>query len=60
MPKELASILSMAVLVVVSLGLAFGLMLALDGVFRGDTDRIFEAIIFSLAAIALVCLVLAD
>jgi hypothetical protein len=58
--QDLASIISLVVLVVVGLGLGAGLMLALDGAFRGDTDRIFEAGIFTVAIIALVCAVLAN
>ena len=53
--QELASIISIAAVVVFSLGLAVALMLAWDGVFRGRGSMGFEAIIFTAAIVALVC-----
>jgi hypothetical protein len=54
-PMQDTSIIPMAVLVVAGLGLAVGLILELDRVFRGDTNRTFEAFVFALAIVALVC-----
>jgi hypothetical protein len=53
--QDVASIIPIAVLVVAGLGLAVGLIFELDRVFRGDTNRTFEAFVFALAIVALVC-----
>jgi hypothetical protein len=52
---DLASIVAMAALAACGLCLAIGLMLSLDGLFRGRTSMAFEAIIFTAAIVALVC-----
>jgi hypothetical protein len=56
--QELASIISIAAVVVFSLGLAVALMLAWDGVFRGRGSMGFEAIIYTAAIVALVCAII--
>jgi hypothetical protein len=56
--QDLASIISVAAVVVFSLGLAVALILALNGVFRRRSSMGFEAIIFTTAIVALVCAII--
>jgi hypothetical protein len=56
--QDLASFISIAAVVVFSLGLAVALILALDGVFRGRSSMGFEAILFTAAIVALVCAII--
>jgi hypothetical protein len=51
--QDLASIISVAAVVVFSLGLAVALILTLNGVFRRRSSMGFEAIIFTAAIVAL-------
>jgi hypothetical protein len=51
---------AMALVATAGLCLAVGLMLALDGLFRGHTSMAFEAIIFTAAIVALVCAIFFD
>ena len=57
---DLASIAAIAALAVGGFCLAVGLMLSLDGFFRGRTSMAFEAIIFTAALVALVCAIFYD
>lgn len=57
---DLASILAMAALAAGGLCLAVGLLLSLDGLFRGRTSMALEAIIFTAAILALVCAIFFD
>lgn len=57
---DLASIAAMAALAVGGFCLAVGLMLSVDGFFRGRTSMAFEAIIFTAALVALVCAIFYD
>lgn len=56
--QDLASIISIAAVVVFSLGLAVALILALDRVVRGRSSIGFEAIVFTAAIVALVCVII--
>ncbi|HEY2484173.1 MAG TPA: hypothetical protein VGI36_03445 [Candidatus Binataceae bacterium] len=56
--QDLASIISVAAVVVFSLGLAVALILALNGVFRRRSSMGFEAIIFTTVIVALVCAII--
>ena len=56
--QDLASFISIAAVVVFSLGLTVALILASDGVFRGRSSVGFEAIIFTAAFVALVCAII--
>ena len=53
--SDLALIIAMAALALGGLGLALGLLLSLDGFFRGRTSMAFEAILFAAAIVAVVC-----
>ena len=53
--SDLALIIAMAALTLGGLGLALGLLLSLDGFFRGRTSMVFEAILFAAAIVAVVC-----
>jgi hypothetical protein len=57
---DLTSILAMAALAAGGLCLAVGLLLSLDGLFRGRTSMAPEAIIFMAAIVALVCAIFFD
>jgi hypothetical protein len=57
---DLTSILAMAALAAGGLCLAVGLLLSLDGLFRGRTSVAFEAIVFTAAIVALVCAIFFD
>lgn len=56
--SDLALIIALAALALGGLGLAVGLTLSLDALFRGRTSIAYEAIIFTAAIVALVCAII--